>query len=202
MSESTARPRPLGVEAQLRAMANATDRANRPTGLLIIGVVVAVGFGLYALTGVRGWTSARSSFSRTRADAATVDRMVRDYTAIKSNTPDLNKLFPPLATMGADIERWARKTWGVADGQPVPGITVGRKQKGNIFEPAVESRLELHSVEATIADQPLEKITQWIRSVENDSFLGPTFVSSLSLSPAGAGWQGSVRFSTYERKPQ
>ncbi len=200
MSESTTRPRPASVEAQLRAMANGTDRANRPTGLLVLGCVVAVGFGLYALAAFRGWSASRSSLAMARADEATIERLIAEHATEKARTPDIAALFPVLATMGSDIEKAARRTWGVAEGQPVPGVTVGRAIDGQIFSTQVANILKLKSVEANIADQPLDKVLAWLAAVESDRFLGPTFVSSLTLSPAGQGWQGTVRFSTYERK--
>lgn len=202
MSEHATKPRTTSVETQLRAMANATDRANRPTGLLVLGLVVAVGFALYAIAAGTRWGVAKTAFARAQSDSVTVDRLVTDYKNHKANTPDVAKLFPSLASMGSDIEDQARKAWGIADKAPVPGVTVGRKTKGNIYDPAVNKALDLQIIEATIADQPLEKIMQWLANVEDNqkNLLGPTFVSSVSLNPANAGWQGSVRFSTYERK--
>jgi hypothetical protein len=200
MSESSTRPRPIGVETQLRAMANATDRANKPTGLLALGLVVALGFGLYALASWKSWSGARAGFVLAEANSATVDSKILEYNNIKAQTPDMNKLFPTLASMGSDIEKAARKVWGVAENQPIPGVIVNPKREGTLYDPAVSKALKLQTIEATIADQPLEKVMAWLAEVEGSKFLGPTFVSSLTLNPANAGWQGSVRFSTYERK--
>ncbi len=200
MSEHASKPRPASVEAQLRAMANATDRANKPVGLLVLGLVVAVGFGLYALAAGTRWTGARTSYARAQADSVDIDRLIARYKNHKASTPDIPKIFPALASMGSDIENAARAVWGVQPNQPVPGVSVGRKLNGTIFDPPVRDILNLHTVEATISDQPLDKIMQWLAKVEGDGLLGPTFVSSVSLNPANAGWQGSVRFSTYERK--
>lgn len=200
MSESSTKPRPVTLETQLRAMANATDRANKPTGLLALGLVVALGFGLYALASWKSWSGARAAFVLAEANLATVDEKILEYHNMKAQTPDMGKLFPTLASMGSDIEKSARRVWGVAENQPIPGVTVSQKREGTLYDPAVSKALKLLTVEATIADQPLDKIMAWLADVENSKFLGPTFVSSLSLNPANAGWQGSVRFSTYERK--
>ncbi|MFM9957135.1 MAG: hypothetical protein ACKVZJ_03600 [Phycisphaerales bacterium] len=200
MSEGTTRPRPTSIESQLRAMANATDRANRPTGLLVIGCVVALGFGLYALAAFRGWSAARSSLTLAQADAATVERLIGEHAAEKAKTPDLGTMFPKQAALGTDIEKAARRVWQLAENQPIPGVTIGRPADGTIFSAQVAAVLQLRSVEATIADQPLEKVFGWLAAVESDKFLGSTFVSSLNLNPAGQGWQGSIRFNTYERK--
>lgn len=198
---SAHRSRTPGVETQLRAMANAVDRANRPNGLLLLGAVVAVGFLVYASITARNWMTAKSRFARADADAATVTRLIGEYSAEKARTPDLSRLFPTLAAMGSDIEKHAREVWGVPPGQPVPGVTVGPKQPGRIYDTAVERALTVASIECNVNDQPLEKVMDWLARVESDSFLGPTFVSSLTLNPATSGWQASVRFTTYERKP-
>lgn len=200
MSENTSRPRSPGLETQLRALANGTDRANRPTGLLVLGCVVAAGFGLYALAAYRGWSASRASLAMAQADASTVERLIGEHAAEKARTPDLGSFFPAQPKYGTDIERAASRAWGLPDGQPVPGVTVGRPVDGQIFSTQVANVLKLRSVDATITDQPLDKIMAWLAAVESDKFLGPTFVSSLTLSPAGKGWQGTVRFSTYERK--
>lgn len=200
MSESTARSRPASVEAQLRAMANGTDRANRPMGLLVLGCVVALGFGLYALAAFRGWSASSSLLQMARSDAATVERLIGEHAAEKARTPDLARVFPKVPTFGSQIERAARPIWQVPDGQPIPGVTVGQPRDEQLFSDAVKKVLSRKSVDATVSDQPLEKIMQWLAAVEGDTFLGPTFVSSVTLNPAGQGWQGTIRFTTYEHK--
>lgn len=181
-------------------MANGVDRANRPNGLLLLGAVVAVGFLVYASVTARNWMVAKSRFARADADAATVGRLIAEYNNEKARTPNIGQIFPTLAAMASDIEKHAREVWRVPQG-PVPGVTVGGKQPGRIYDNAVERTLTVASIDCNVNDQPLDKIMDWLTRVESDATLGRTFVSSLNLNPATSGWQASVRFTTYERKP-
>ena len=198
MSDVFAKPRPPATESQLRAMANGVDRANKPTSLMILGVIVLVGFALYAVAGLRLWSAAKSSFARTASDSQEVERLVREYQLEKARTPDLARMYPPLPTMGADIEKAAKNAWQSGD-QPAAGVSVGNKSAGRLFSDKLKA-LDVYSIDCSVQDQPLEKIMTWLRTVETEPFLGPTFVSSLTLSPANSGWQAQVKFSVYEKK--
>ncbi len=200
MSESSLRGRTPSAEAQLRAMANGVDRANRPSGLLLIGAAAALGFLLYASITFAGWMHARSAYLAQAAKAREIDKLMADWNFEKAKSPDLEKLFPPLRVMGSDIETEAQKVFAGAPGLPVQGLVVSAKTQGRIWQPNLASVLDVYTVDCQANDLPLEKICTWISNVEKNTLIGNVFLGKLSLNPAQSGWQGLVTFAAYEKK--
>lgn len=200
MNEPLARTRTPSCEAQLRALANGVDRGNRPTGLILLGLVVIVGFGVYTAAAAVNWTRARTGFARASGDAARVRELLEEFEKEKAKTPDLATIFPPLTTMGDDIEKTARKAFGNSTATPVTGLNVGAKVQGRLWQPELEKVLDVYSVSCQANDLPLDKTLQWIADVEQNSLFGHIFVTSLTLNPAQAGWQTMVTFTAYEKK--
>ena len=189
------------VETQLTAMANATDRANRPTGLAVIGLVL---LGLALLFAI--WSGGRFLTARKRLDGVMTAR--RDVQAIltqiaaqRQASPDLDALFPEKPFIADHIYDTALIVWGLDKNNPEDKARLPAKV--GTREPArpltTNPLIGKTQVDVRIDAQPLEKILQLLNAVQEHEFLGGVFVASINLTPITVGWNATLRFAAYEK---
>lgn len=198
MSElAISKPRGGKVETQLRALANAADRSNKPTWMLLAGALVLAGGLLYAGMSYSNFRRARMRFDAEVGEAQKVGDLLREHAAIKARTPDLAKLYPSLSHFGSNIENLARRAWSIGERQPVPGVTVSEPRSN---PSQVNTQLNMVTVDLQINDQPLDKVFQLLESIQGDPTLRPCYISLLVLNPATSGWTATIRVASYEKK--
>ncbi len=182
------------TEAQLAAMANTADRANRPRVLVVVGGLIALAAVLLITVRFFGFVQARSLLEQRLTEAASVQKNIEASAELRSNTTDLSAIFPDNPSMADRIEAIAGEVWGDEVGSL---ISIGVINYGNaVFQG--DTKLKRADVRCTFGMLRTEQILEWVERVLNDPSLAGVFISQFDIGPSGPGeWRGTITFRMY-----
>jgi len=178
---------------QLAGRAEASTRANRPTHLVAIALVVLAVAVLGVLVGWRSDSSASRELSRRSAELAQIneraDRLT-ELTAQLANTSNA-ELNRPIPDMLSRLQNLAREA-GLATLPDVP------RTDNEAFDNArrVNYRYDARS-RNQVRDASLEKLLTWVNLVTER--IPGMHVRQISLTPQANAWSMEVTFARYER---
>ncbi len=187
--------RPDQTESQLAALAAAADRANRPTSLLTIPILLVIVGILYAAWAYRALTQQRSIVLARQSQVRDVARLVNEIKRHKTKAVNFETLYPGAPFMGSQIgtDTWNSPTAGFREPPMVSQVTSNR------VDPT--SPLYRSDVTATVQNEDLAAIFKAVdATITNDHLKGRVFISQAQLTPTGTGWRATFRFSLYEKK--
>ncbi|MBL0926798.1 MAG: hypothetical protein IBJ11_03990 [Phycisphaerales bacterium] len=192
--------RPASSEAQLAALAAAADRANRPTGMIVLTALLA-GIGLaFLLVSLAAYSRSKSEYRVNFETATRTRKLLADIDSLRQLRPDVNKLYPPTNFMTANISEVAQQVWGSA---ALSSVRIGDAQISPLpFSEGVDRA----TVQCVIDSQPLEKILRWIDEVpKHKGFMDgghKVFVSQFTVQPSGPGWQANINYTMFQGRPE
>lgn len=186
--------RSLAVDAQLRAQALAADRANKPTGLLLLASVLIAASIIFLLASAMGLKSSRAQLADALRYSSQINQLLKEIDESHSSSIDLAKLYPRLPFLQADtldrIDKLGIKF------QIRPSVSTPRSNpilpRAGIYKGTITCRVNT---------EPLDQILAWLNGILTyEPHQGNVFVSQISLSPNGKGWQSTFEISVYEHK--
>lgn len=179
------------IEQQLTTMAAAVDRANKPTSLLLVPMLLVVASLGFVLWGWREMSSQRALVSARVREVDEITKLVGQIQNERGKSVDIASLYIRLPFMGSQVsEAWTGT--GITFREPP---IVGSTSTNPILSNPVLLRSE---VQVTTNNEPLENILKGVDATLRHEVLGPqAFVSLAQLTPAGGGWRSTIRFSAY-----
>lgn len=186
--------RSLAVDAQLRAQALAADCANKPTGLLILASVLIAASAILLLVSVMGLNASRAQLARAQRYASEIDQLLGAIDDRQSSSIDLAKLYPRLPFLQANTLEQIEKL-GI-EFHIRPSVSPPRSTP-------ILPRAGIHkgTITCRVNTEPLDQILAWLNGIlRYEPHQGNVFVSQISLSPNGMGWQSTFEISVYEHK--
>lgn len=194
------RPAPLHrsatLDAQLRAQALAADRANTPTGLLVITGALVVAALVYLLLGGLGVHSSRAALRSDQFTATSVDRLVEQINELSTNEVDLSQIYSRIRDFNVIVAEAKRDLTPAFSQEPI--IAAPRNA---LISPSAR----VHQVDVACdfrSPESLESILAWMDAIlHHERLEGRAFVSRVVLNPIGMGWQGGFTVSIYEHRP-
>ena len=172
--------------------AGSAERRNRPTGLIVLAVVLlvaAVAFWVFTLA------QRQSSQSRYRAAQASMQSLVdlqAEIELFQNNDAqrELRRRYAPvMRTIRSRLETLARRA-GVTDPLPQLGQISSERRLG------LDSKLLLRTIDATIAEGDHANVLEWLQSATTE--IDGLFVSGISLTPVQTGWRMNIKLSRWE----
>lgn len=184
----------LEREMQLRAMAGANERRNRPRALIMgAGALLALA-SLYA-----GWSALEARAARAELEGATrqagaVRRILGQMEAVR--TDPARRLDP--SRYAPDTQILAKLTQRIPDQLGMTARPV--VNEGRTVPFAADSKLSSRSVRAIFSDVPLEQAMQWINSAVQE--VRGLHVTNIEFMPTrDRGWSITVELSRWESRP-
>ena len=190
-------PLPSDTYRQLTAMANASDRSNRPTTLLVIpGVAVVVAL-VVLIVSYRGYASQTRAVESEEFTATRIASLVGQYQALQSKQVDMSEVYPPIAEFELKL----------LDAYQRAGIPFNTDPRINPPQsqqlPATQTNIVRTTSKCVASNEKLENILQWMHNVVNTPDLkGRVFVYSLALTPLPNNdtWSATIDFAIYETR--
>jgi len=190
-------PLPADTYRQLTAMANASDRNNRPASLLFIpAFAVAVGL-IVLLVSYRGFNKQRASLESQEYATQRIARLVTEYESLLTKQVDFSEIFPPLPAFENHVIA-AHEDAGIEFKKP-PTVLPARTK--NVL--TMKADIARTIVKGTVSNEKLEHILQWIHNVVNDPALNNrVYIDFLTLTPLPSEdtWSATIEFVIYETK--
>jgi len=183
------------LHTHISALAAAVDRANRPSSLLALPMLLVATALIVVLWSFSQFGAARAELQSQRASKASIDALFNDIKAERQSEIDFEALYPRQAHFGSEVIA-SYQSQGLKFATPP---TIGEPVLATVLStPVTVMRLDL---QCSVTSEPLDVILKWIDNVLRHPTLGgQVWVSSLQLSPSGAGWAASIRFSLYETR--
>ena len=186
--------RSLAVDAQLRALALAADRANKPTSLPLFAAILIAAALMFMLLSTVGLASRRAELASAQTYAQEIDGLLDSIKQRQTSSIDLAKLYPRQPYLQVNILELVA-TLGL-EFQTSPTVSLPRENpiipRAGIYQSTVTCRLQT---------EPLDQILAWIDGILRfEPHQGKVFISQISLAPSGAGWQSTFEVSVYEHK--
>lgn len=183
------------LHTHISALAASVDRANRPSSLLALPTLLVAAALIVVLWSFSQLRGARAEVALERANLASISRLANEIGAELHSEIDFEALYPRQAHFGSEVIA-SYQNQGLKFAIPP---TIGEPVLATVLStPVTVMRLDL---QCSVTSEPLEVILQWIDTVLRHPTLGgQVWVSSLQLSPSGAGWAASIRFSLYEAR--
>ena len=181
------------IETQLGAAANAADRANRPTLIVVAPALLLVGAIILVLITNHRFSVAKSVLGDRLAERARVDQLIEFAAELEAANPDIGVLFPPNPFMDVNIADVAQDVWGENGPVDVSG-------KSNPRSVGLARQIERSDVDVSFTQPiPLDELFRFIHGVLSDQELRGVFLARINITPRSGGWMGSLRFRLYER---
>lgn len=181
------------LEQQLSAMAASVDRANRPTSLLMIPLLMVIAAVMYLGWAWRDMAAQRNLVSVRVREVEQINDTVAQIQAEKSKAIDIAALYPAAYYFGSQVDE-AWKLTNIPFREPP---VIGNNTPTPILTNPPINRSE---VQVTINSEPLENILRGVDETLRHEFLKDrAFISMAQLTPAGNGWRSTIRVSVYHR---
>lgn len=188
------------IEIQLSAVAQAADRRNRPTVVIVVA-------GLFMLAAI-GYTAAnfwnmKSQGARLHAAEQTGKRITDRIASIKQELarhPDYAAMFPAktryLVSLVDEASKvWPERTWTIRD--------IG-SEKPSRGVPRIENLNRL-GFSVTIKDEPIDLVLEFAERLVNgpEELFGKSFIATIDLQPekTSSNWLSTVEIDRYEYRP-
>lgn len=186
--------KPAQTEAQLASLAAAADRANKPTSLLTIPVVLLIVTVLFGVWAYRGLAAQRSIVQARQAQAVKVAHFVEQIKGQQKQSIDMAAIYPPSPFLGSYVDdTWEAQARSFRETPTVSQVSSTRVDNN--------SSIYRSDVTVTVNNEELSTIFKAADATLNHEFLkGRAFVSQANLTPTGTGWRAVLRFSLYEKK--
>ncbi len=182
------------LDAQLHAMAMATERSNRPMMLLVIPALLALAALVYLGIGLKQKADGRTVLQRAANYGAELDALIERHEATRSAEIDWGALYPRNPYIGVDIES-AMTDAGIEFSRPP---SIGQARSANAV---MENQIQKTTVQCDVTEEPISDILRWITAVENhENLKGRAFLSSIQMNPRERGWQAKFGVSIYEHR--
>jgi len=181
---------------QLTAMANASDRANRPRTLLLIPALALLAGLIFLAVSYSSFGDARRRVEAEAFQAQRLARLVGTYESLQRQRVDLSDVYPPV-----ELELKVLEAYDDA-GIPFdrePRIQAERQQ----LLPATRSNVVRTTVKAIASNESLENILRWTHNVVHHPDLeGRAFVYAITLTPLpmSEAWSATIDFAIYETR--
>lgn len=184
--------RPAQLDAQLRSMAAAIDRANRPVALLALPATALALCLVYLVWAALGVRAAGTTLERERAQESQVVALVEAIQNERTAAVDIVDLYGPQPYFSSRVDELAKLPELGFRNPPVV-------DRARTTMEIPEQRIQRSDVPATIQMEDLDAVLKWIDLVLSDEqFRGGVFLSQARLSPVGPGWGSNLRFTLYE----
>ena len=187
---------PPDTYRQLTAMANASDRANRPRALLLIPALALVAGLIVLAVSYSSFGDARERVEAEAFQAQRLARLVGVYESLQRQRVDLSEVYPPVEFELRILE--AYDDAGIPFDRE-PRIQAERQQ----LLPATRSNVVRTTVKGVASNESLENILQWIHNVVHHPDLeGRAFIYSITLTPlpTSEAWSATIDFAIYETR--
>lgn len=189
--------RPGKIDTQLQAMAASADRANRPTGLVVIGGAVLTLAAIFALWSGFSFLKARNRLKDEMATREWVGVRLARIASKKQETPDLDAIYPPMPYFDTNIEDTALKVYEIAKEEKQAKLPVAVRPPDGPRPLTGTPGVGKTTVDVSLNAQPIEKILGLLNATQESPYLKTAFVSSINLTPIPAGWNAQIRFAAY-----
>lgn len=190
---------------QLRGMAAAVDRANRPLWLLAVGAVVITLALVFVLVAAINHTNARSRLAQERRSSLEISTLLTQIKQAEENEVELGQLFPRTLVevkvrevVDALTREFEQRIDPEASTDDRPQISVGTRLNRDLA-----SNQSLRRSDVSIGFRNFENIadiTELIRRIQTHPELRTGFIAKLRLQPIQGVWRGELLFRTYEIK--
>jgi hypothetical protein len=182
------------IETQLGAAANAADRANRPTLLVVAPALLLLGAIVLVLVTNHRFSVAKSALSARLAERARVDQLIEYASELEAANPDVGVLFPPDPFLDVKIADVAQDVWG--EGGPVTVSGKSSPRAVGLARQIAKSDVDV----SWTTPLPIDELFTFIYRVLNEpEMTGHVFLARINIKPLPGGWIGSARFRLYER---
>jgi hypothetical protein len=187
---------PPRTYAQLAAVANAADRANRPTHLVAVAGIALVTAILFSLVSFRSLADARAASARAATEADTIEQHIATYQSLQTEDASLATYYPPNPYMDSTIEDVAKP---YEDEFKNRNTVAASPRRINV--PGIPG-LDRYELECTIDNDPLQLSMRWITDAlaEPENLAGRVFISKVSLTPINPYWRTHFTLAWYVAK--
>jgi len=182
------------VDAQLSGMAASRDTANQPRMLVVLSAVLLAAALIFLMVGARKVSSARHSLANAQSYATRIDGLLNQIDTKKSSKVDFTKLYPKQPYLQVFTQDLVDK--GSYEFTNKPSVSSPREilvlRDAGVYQLTIQCRIQQES---------LDKILKWIDDILRLKQLrGQAFLSHITLTPQGSGWQSSFDISVYTTK--
>lgn len=185
------------TEAQLASMAHASERANRPTIVVVIAAVLTIGSAVYAGVSYFSMQTQGRRLQDTIAAAEHTSKTLADIKALKDAEVDLSQVFPDNKLLGSQIRDYA--TAALEDGGLDTDSIVVKADPPRRLLPSTP--VQRRPVRITLLRRPLPVLLDFVTRVVNDpegtiDHHENLYIATLKLNPDAASdtWMLDVQF--------
>lgn len=184
------------LEQQLSAMAAGVDRANRPTSLLMIPLLLVIAAVVFLAWSWRDMATQRNLVALRVREVEEINKTVSAIQAEKTKAIDIAGLYPAAPFFGSQVEQAWKQTNIPFREPPI----IGNNTPAPILTNPPINRSE---IQVTSNSEPLENIMRGVDETLKHEFLRDrAFISMAQLTPAGNGWRSMIRVTLYHSPAQ
>jgi hypothetical protein len=179
------------TDAQLVALADAADRANRPRMLVIVLALLAGAALVLVVAQSFRFLGARSLLEQRLTEARTVERFAERTRELRDREIDLASLFPDNPSMADQMQSLANEITEAPPGRRITVDVIRRNRAVFQGDPSLQSA----TVRSTFQSVTTEQLFEWMERVQRLEGLDGAFVTEFSINPVEPGrWRGQVEF--------
>ena len=179
------------LEQQLTALAAGIDRANKPTSLLSIPMLLIVVACFWTFWQHRSMRGAQALIDAKTNEVQEITKLVGLIKTERTKSVDIAKLYDKLPFFGSQVEEaWKQRNIPFRESPNLGNVTPSQ-----ILSNPIIFRSD---VQVTINNDSFEHIAKAVDSTLKHEFLERrVFVSLAQLTPVVGGWRSTIRFSAY-----
>lgn len=182
---------------ELVMAASASERANRPRGLVLLAGIVLVGAIIYAVMGISSRSAAAGEVATERSESDQVAQMVERIRGLQA--AQALRGLEPNSRIGPEIEALA-ESQGLKADPTGKKLVITESEVSGIAVPGIVQR----KYRATLVGQEPEAILNWLNLVQSSEQTRGVEIFSISMKPEPLGsrgaWNLDVDFVRWERK--